>query len=183
MHCTFVPTQNWPAGQLWHSALDSFHTVPIVPSMHLQSRYVELLAVLLVGGGHGVFRFRLQKKLGGHVSHMVSDVELQRDFAYIPSLHIEHTAHVRVSCCTPVQIDVNAINSIVFSIFLKHITVKIVFLSISFFGYGWASLKLARVEKKLVLIFWMWVTFNPSLNVLNKKNNIIKRAKFPSVLF
>ena len=119
MHCTFVPTQNWPAGQLWHSALDSFHTVPIVPSTHLQSRYVELLAVLLVGGGHGVFRFRLQKKSGGQVSHTVSDVELQWDFAYIPSLHIEHTAHVRVSCCIPVQIDVSAINSSVFFILFE----------------------------------------------------------------
>ena len=54
--------------------------------------------MLLVGVGHGVLKFWLQKKFAGHVAHTVSDVELHWVTAYIPSLQVEHTAHVRMSC-------------------------------------------------------------------------------------
>ena len=113
--------------------------------------------MLLVGVGHGVLKFWLQKKFNGHVPQTVSEVELHCDMAYIPSLHVEHTAHVRASCCVA-HADVNKMRRIVFFIFLKCITVKIVFLSISFFGDGWAILKFARGKKRMGFNFWIWET-------------------------
>ena len=87
---------------------------------------VELFVGLVVIPGHAVFRLFWQKKLDGQVAHWVSVVELHALVRYIPSLHMEHTPHVRGSSESPAAVAMHAVIKNSF-IFLCSITVKIVF--------------------------------------------------------